>query len=70
MILVNTVLAIQLTKNRNRMEKQTKIEVAIYDTKLRLKNIEIEIRLMIREKETIKKQLDLLEIVDDNKEYV
>jgi hypothetical protein len=50
--------------------KQTKIDVAIKDTKLRLNNIEQEIMLKIREKETLKKQLDTLEIIRDNENYI
>lgn len=49
--------------------KQTKIDVAIKDTKLRLNHVEQEIMLMIREKETLKKQLDSLEIIRDSKQY-
>jgi hypothetical protein len=54
-----------LIKIKNRRE--TKIEVAIRDTKLRLKNAEQEIMLMIREKDTLKKQLDTLETIFDSK---
>lgn len=54
-----------LIKIKNR--KETKIEAAIRDTKLRLKNAEQEIMLMIREKDTLKKQLDTLEIICDSK---
>ena len=46
----------------------TKIEVAIKDTSLRLKKVEEEIMLLIREKDTLKKQLDALEIIADNKD--
>jgi hypothetical protein len=54
-----------LIKIKNRRE--TKIEAAIRDTKLRLKNVEQEIMLMIREKDTLKKQLDTLETIFDSK---
>jgi hypothetical protein len=54
-----------LIKIKNRRE--TKIEAAIRDTKLRLKNAEQEIMLMIREKDTLKKQLDTLETIFDSK---
>ena len=54
-----------LIKIKNR--KETKIEAAIKDTKLKLKNAEQEIMLMIREKATLKKQLDTLEIICDSK---
>ena len=47
-------------------KKETKIEAAIRDTRLRLKNAEQEIMLMIREKDTLKKQLDTLETIFDN----
>ena len=54
-----------LIRIKNRRE--TKIEAAIRDTKLRLKNAEQEIMLMIREKDTLKKQLDTLETICDSK---
>ena len=54
-----------LIKMKNKRE--TKIEAAIRDTKLRLKNTEQEIMLMIREKDTLKKQLDSLEVIYDSK---
>ena len=50
-------------------KKQTKIDVAINDTKLRLNQVEQEIMLMIREKETLKKQLDSLETIRDSNHY-
>ncbi len=49
------------------MEKQKKIDVAIKDTKLRLNHTEQEIMLLLREKETLKKQLDALECIRDDK---
>lgn len=49
-------------------KKTTKIEVAIRDTKLRLEYVKQEIMLMIRERDTIQKQLDLLEAIEDRKE--
>ncbi len=49
------------------MEKQKKIDVAIKDTQLRIKSVEEGIMLLIREKDTLKKQLDMLEIIRDDK---
>jgi hypothetical protein len=49
--------------------KQTKIDMAIKDTKLRLNHVEQEIMLMIREKDTLKNQLDSLEAIRDSKNY-
>lgn len=43
--------------------KETKIERAIYDTKLRLAHAEQEIMLLIRERDTLKTQLDTLQIL-------
>ena len=40
---------------------ETKIEVAIYDTKLRIKKVEQDIMLLLREKETLEKQVTTLE---------
>ena len=54
-----------LIKMKNK--KETKIEAAIRDTKLRLKNAEQEIMLMIREKDTLKNQLNTLETICDSK---
>lgn len=62
---VSTRIEEMLKKMKNKQE--TKIEAAIRDTKLRLKNAEQEIMLMIREKDTLKKQLDSLEIISDSK---
>lgn len=52
------------------MKNETKIEAAIRDTKLRLKNVEQEIALMVREKETLIKQLDSLEAISESKDFV
>lgn len=49
--------------------KQTKIDAAIKDTKLRLNHVEQGIMLALREKETLKKQLDSLEAIRDSKDY-
>jgi len=59
----------QITREIMSEKKQTKIDVAINDTKLRLNHVEQEIMLMIREKETLKKQLDSLETIRDSKHY-
>lgn len=49
--------------------KQTKIQVAIEDSKLRLKKVEENIMLMLREKEVLQAQIRNLEIIQDNKDY-
>ncbi len=50
-------------------KKTTKIEAAIKDTKLRLEHVKQELMLMSRERDTLKKQLDSLEIIQDNKHF-
>ena len=47
---------------------ETKIEVAIHDTKLRFKKVEQDIMLLLREKETLQIQISTLETIKDNKE--
>ena len=42
-------------------------DVAIKDTKLRLKKCEEDIMLLMREKKVLQQQLDTLEIIDENK---
>ncbi len=54
-------------KITRRMEKQKKIDVAIKDTQMRIKSVEEGIMLLIREKETLREQLDMLEIIRDDK---
>lgn len=49
--------------------KKTKIEAAIYDTKLKLQNVEQNIMLLIREKETLYQQIRSLEAIQDNKDF-
>jgi len=49
---------------------ETKIERAIYDTKLKLDNTIMDIRLLIRERDTLENQLRTLEIIRDNKQLV
>ena len=46
---------------------KTKIEVAIYDIKLKIKKAEQDIMLLLREKETLVQQLDCLEVIDKTK---
>lgn len=49
---------------------ETKIEAVIYDTQLKLKKVEQDIMLLIREKDTLKGILDTLEIINRNKDLV
>jgi len=49
------------------MAKQKKMDVAIRDTKLRLKKCEEDIMLLMREKKTLQQQLDTLEIIEEDK---
>lgn len=44
-----------------------KIERAIYDTKLRLKDCEDRIRLALKEKDILKDQVHTLELIEANK---
>lgn len=53
-------------KNKN-MENLTKMQVAIGDTKLRLKDVEQKIILLLREKEVLLNQVNALEIIDGDK---
>ena len=46
---------------------ETKIEVAIYDLKLRIKATEEEIMLALKKKETLVQQLSSLEIINADK---
>ncbi len=48
------------------MAKQTKIEAALRDTKSKIKNLEIDIMLFTREKNTLIKVRDTLEKLDAN----
>ena len=50
-------------------KKTTKIEAAIKDTKLRLDHVKQEIMLMSRERDTLQKQLDSLETIQDSKHF-
>ena len=50
-------------------KKTTKIEAAIRDTKLRLEHVKQEIMLMSRERDTLQKQLDSLETIQDSKHF-
>ena len=50
-------------------KKTTKIEAAIRDTKLRLDHVKQEIMLMSRERDTLQKQLDSLETIQDSKHF-
>jgi septal ring factor EnvC (AmiA/AmiB activator) len=50
-------------------KKTTKIEAAIKDTKLRLEHVKQEIMLMIRERDTLQKQLDSLETIQESKHF-
>ena len=50
-------------------KKTTKIEAAIKDTKLRLEHVKQEIMLMSRERDTLQKQLDSLETIQDSKHF-
>lgn len=45
-----------------------KIERAIYDTKLHLKDCKERIMLALKEKETLKNQLETLEFIESNKD--
>ena len=49
---------------------ETKIEVAINDTKLRLKKVEQEIMLLLRDKNTLMQQISALETIECNKELI
>ena len=42
----------------------TKIEKAIYDTKLRLDDVKMQIRLLSKERDVLQEQLDSLEIIN------
>ena len=52
------------------MEKITKIDAAINDTKLRLDFVKRELMLMSRERDVLQTQLDTLEIIKENKELI
>jgi hypothetical protein len=55
----------------NNMEnKVTKIDAAIRDVEAHLENIQIEIQLKIREKETYEKLIRSLEVIKENKNLV
>ena len=60
-------LIIQQIMENNK--KTTKIEAAIKDTKLRLEHVKQEIMLMSRERDTLQKQLDSLETIQDSKHF-
>ena len=47
---------------------KTKIERAIYDTELRLKDIEQNLMLLSRERDVLAKQLNTLNIINNTKE--
>lgn len=49
--------------------KRTKIEQAIYDTKLRLEKVNQDIMLLIREKETLMTQISTLEKIEDSNDF-
>lgn len=51
------------------MEKPKKIEVAIRDTKLRLEDAERKNQMLLVEIATLRKQLDTLEGIKDNKNF-
>lgn len=51
------------------MEKLTKIEAAINDTKLRKKKVEQDIMLLCRERDVLQEQLDMLDAIKHSKEY-
>jgi hypothetical protein len=52
------------------LEKPTKINAAIQDTKLRLINVKEQIMFLIRERDVLQRQLETLEIIEDNKELI
>jgi len=49
------------------MEKPTKIKAAIKDTKLSLRKVEEDIMLLLREKKVLLDQLQMLEIIEEDK---
>lgn len=51
------------------MNKITKIDAAIKDTKLYLKKAEEDIMLLMREKKILEQRLDTLEIIKDDDKY-
>lgn len=50
------------------MEKPKKIELAIDNLKVRIKHVELQIQLLIREKDTFQKVLSDLEAINELKE--
>lgn len=50
-------------------EKRKKIDVAIADTKLIIKKVQEDIMLLNRELQTLKKTLDMLEILESKSDY-
>jgi len=51
------------------MDKMSKIDAAIKDTKLYLKKAEEEITLLMREKKVLQQRLDALEIIKNSDKY-
>jgi hypothetical protein len=49
------------------MEKRTKMDAEIDDVKLRLSHTDHQIMLLLREKEVLRKQLDTLENIKNDK---
>lgn len=47
--------------------KATKIEIAIRETNLQFKNVNEKIMLLLREREVIQSQLDMLDILQNDK---
>ena len=56
-----------LLKNLNMETKATKIEIAIRETNLQFKNVNEKIMLLLREREVIQSQLDMLDILQNDK---
>ncbi len=50
--------------------KESKIEAAIKDTKLRLEKAQQDIMLAIKARDTLQEQLESLQTIRDSKDYV
>jgi hypothetical protein len=55
--------------HENMSDRTTKIDEAIYQTQLQLKNTQEQIMLLSKQREVLSNQLDTLDIIKNNKAY-